>query len=137
MTKTLIKKIPLFLLITNSFHGPFKTKTKENLLPSSIFPSLWHRRCSNNKSNQVSLFYSYSDFNFFPVIFRTTIMTFIPNNCIFFFLFFRPFFVFPFSVFCFFSPAREMFIVYTTRTTPHSSILYVYNTSIQFSYGLY
>jgi hypothetical protein len=39
MTKTLIKKIPLFLLITNSFRGPFKTKTKENLLPSDIFPS--------------------------------------------------------------------------------------------------
>lgn len=68
--KDVNKKIPLFLLITNSFRGPFKTKTKENLLPPGrIFPSLWHRRCSNNKSNQVSLFYSYSDFNFFPVIF--------------------------------------------------------------------
>lgn len=98
MTKTLIKKIPLFLLITNSFRGPFKTKTKENLLPPGrIFPSPWHRRCSNNKSNQVSLFYSYSDFNFFPVIFSTTIMTFIPNNCIFFFSFFH--FIFMFTLF--------------------------------------
>lgn len=31
------KKIPLFLLITNSFRGPFKTKTKENLLPLWVF----------------------------------------------------------------------------------------------------
>lgn len=138
MTKTLIKKnkkkkIPLFLLITNSFRGPFKTKTKENLLPPgsvslrslhSSVPLAPSRRCSNNKSNQVGLFYS--DFNFFRLFFSflfwTTIMTFIPNNCVFSF---SVSFFFTFSH-VFYFPRNIPFFFYKKYTALTYFFIYIY-----------